>query len=167
LAGELALQATDAKCLILRTSWVVGAHGSNFAKTMLRLAEERESLNIVSDQFGAPTSAALLADITAHLIREAKGSWRDEFPYGVYHAAANGVTNWSEYACHVIERARMAGKFIKVTPDAIKPIKTTDYPLPAKRPANSCLDTRKLRQTFGLNLPIWRDGVDQILDQIL
>ncbi|TAM20949.1 MAG: dTDP-4-dehydrorhamnose reductase [Nevskiaceae bacterium] len=167
LAGELALRATDAKHLILRTSWVVGAHGGNFAKTILRLASERESLNIVADQFGAPTSAALLADLTAHLVRSAKGPWHGAFPYGVYHAVAGGVTNWHDYACYVIERARAGGRLIKPAPDAIRPIRAADYPTPAKRPANSRLDTCKLRQTFGLRLPDWQDGVGHILDQIL
>lgn len=167
LAGELALQATGAKHLILRTSWVVGAHGGNFAKTMIRLAAERDQLSIVADQFGAPTSAALLADITAHLVREHQKNGGAGFAYGTYHAVADGVTNWHEYACYVIERARAAGQPVLVAPDAILPITTADYPTPAQRPANSQLATAKLQQTFGLHLPHWRSGVDHILDQIL
>jgi len=166
LAGEGAIVAAGCRHLILRTSWVVGAHGGNFAKTMLRLAGERDTLSVVADQFGAPTSAALLADLTAHLVREAQRTSAD-FPYGLYHAVARGETNWHGYACHVIERARAAGKAIRVAPDAIKAITTSDYPTPAKRPANSRLDTSLLRETFGLHLPDWKIGVDHILDQIL
>ena len=166
LAGERAVQAGCERHLILRTSWVVGAHGANFAKTMLRLATEREALSVVADQFGAPTSAALLADVTAHLIRQASLSAQG-MPYGLYHAVAGGVTSWHGYACHVIERARAAGKSIRLAPDAIKAITTAEYPTPAKRPANSRMETSKLCQTFGLHLPHWQAGVDHILDQIL
>ncbi len=165
LAGELAVQTGCERHVILRTSWVVGAHGANFAKTMLRLAAEKDSLNVVADQFGAPTSAAMLADLTAHLVRQASVS-ADVFPYGLYHTVASGVTNWHEYACHVIERARAAGKSIRVPPDAVRAISTAEYPTPAKRPANSRLDTRKLSATFGLRLPTWQEGVDHVLDQI-
>ena len=165
LAGELAVQAGCDRHVILRTSWVVGAHGANFAKTMLRLAAEKDSLNVVADQFGAPTSAAMLADLTAHLVRQASVS-ADTFPYGLYHTVASGVTNWHEYACHVIERARAAGKSIRLAPNAVRAISTAEYPTPAKRPANSRLDTSKLRTTFGLHLPTWQAGVDHVLDQI-
>ena len=166
LAGEQALQASGARHLIFRTSWVAGTHGGNFAKTMLRLAAERSELKVVADQFGAPTSAALLADVTAHIIRETTGQRVGEFPYGVYHLVAGGVTNWHEYACHVIDRAHSVGRPIAVPLGGIRPIETTNYPAPARRPANSRLDTHKLRQTFGLTLPDWRDGVDYILDQL-
>ena len=165
LAGERAIAAVCSRHLILRTSWVVGAHGSNFAKTMLRLAYERDALSVVADQFGAPTSASLLADLTAHLVRQARRE-PDAFPYGLYHAVAAGETNWHAYACHVIERARAAGKPIRVAPEAIKAITTSEYLTPAKRPANSRLDTSLLRDTFGLSLPDWKVGVDHILHQI-
>lgn len=164
--GELAVKSSCTRHLILRTSWVVGAHGGNFAKTMLRLAAERDSLSVVADQFGAPTSAALLADLTACLVRQSNQSPHD-FPYGLYHAVASGVTNWHEYACHVIDRARSAGKTCRISQDSIRAITTADYPTPAKRPSNSMLDTNKLRQTFGFHLPNWQEGVDHILDQIL
>jgi dTDP-4-dehydrorhamnose reductase len=166
LAGERAIAASCSRHLILRTSWVVGARGGNFAKTMLRLATERNTLSVVADQFGAPTSAALLADLTAQLLRQAQRTSAD-FPYGLYHAVAAGETNWHAYACHVIERARAAGKAIRVAPNAIKAISTSSYPTPAKRPANSRLDTSLLRETFGLHLPDWKKGVDHILDQVL
>jgi dTDP-4-dehydrorhamnose reductase len=167
LAGEQALQASGAKHLTFRTSWVVGAHGNNFAKTMLRLAVDRDSLSVVADQWGAPTSAALLADVTAQLIRQHALADDQPFPYGLYHMVAGGETNWHDYARYVIEAARAAGKPIKVTPDNIKAITTADYPLPAPRPANSRLDTRKLQDTFGLILPHWQLGISHILEQIL
>ena len=165
LAGECAVQGACDRHLILRTSWVVGAHGANFAKTMLRLAAEKDSLNVVADQFGAPTSAAMLADLTAHCVRQASRS-KESFPYGLYHTVASGVTNWHEYACYVIERARAAGKPIRIAPDAVRAITTAEYPTPAKRPANSRLDTSKLINTFGLRLPTWQEGVDHVLDQL-
>jgi len=167
LAGEKALQDSHARYLIFRTSWVAGAHGSNFLKTMLRLASERDRLRVVADQIGAPTSASLIADVTAHAIRQLHGRTPRSGDWGIYHLAADGETNWHEYATHVVERARAAGMPIKVSAAAIAAIGTDDYPTPARRPANSRLDTSKLRETFGLHLPHWRGGVDYILDQIL
>jgi dTDP-4-dehydrorhamnose reductase len=170
LAGELALARSGAKHLIFRTSWVVGAYGSNFAKTMLRLASQRSELKVVSDQLGAPTSASLIADVTAHVICHVLPSVEDRGAFssyqGTYHLVASGVTNWHAYACHVIDRARDAGQPVTVTPDAVLPIQTKDYPTPAKRPHNSRLDTQKISDTFGLLMPDWRDGVDHILDQL-
>jgi dTDP-4-dehydrorhamnose reductase len=165
--GEVALRHSGARHLILRTSWVVGAHGGNFAKTMLRLAAERESLAVVADQWGAPTSAALLADVTAHLVRQWKREGAERFPYGTYHVVAGGETNWCDYARFVIAAAIAAGRPMKVQPETVNPITTADYPTPAKRPANSRLETRKLRETFGLELPNWQLGLRHILDQIL
>jgi dTDP-4-dehydrorhamnose reductase len=165
--GELALQSSGAKHLILRTSWVVGAHGGNFAKTMLRLATDRDSLNVVADQFGAPTSAALLADLTAQLIRQREREGCATFPYGIYHVVAGGETNWCDYARFVVGEAIKAGKSLKATPEAIHPISTADYPLPAPRPENSRLNTIHFRTSFGLELPHWQQGVNHILQQIL
>ena len=164
--GELALAHANQRHLILRTSWVVGAHGGNFAKTMLKLAADRDSLNVVADQWGVPTSAALLADIVAHLVRQQRSN-PEAFPYGTYHCVAGGETNWCDYARYVIGAAIKAGRPIKVRPDAIKPITTADYPTPAKRPANSRLATSKFRETFGLELPHWQAGLDHILQQVL
>lgn len=165
--GELALQASGARHLIFRTSWVVGAHGGNFAKTMLRLAADRELLSVVADQYGAPTSAALLADVTSHLIRQQQREGSVSFPYGTYHLVASGETNWCDYARYVIGEATKAGKPMKATPERIIPIATAQYPTPASRPANSRLDTQRFRQTFGLELPHWQDGLSHILQQIL
>jgi dTDP-4-dehydrorhamnose reductase len=165
--GEVALATANPRHLILRTSWVVGAHGGNFAKTMLRLAGERDSLNVVADQFGAPTSAALLADVTAQLIRQHQREGSDGFPYGTYHVAAGGETSWHEYARFVIAEALAAGKPLKATPEALAPLATADYPTPAKRPANSRLNTTRFTDTFGLRLPHWQEGLRHVLQQIL
>lgn len=166
LAGERALQASGADHLIFRTSWVFGAHGGNFAKTMLRLAAERNGLKIVADQFGAPTSAALLADVTALLLGRYKREGRADFPFGLYHLVAGGRTSWHEYAQTVVRAALSAGKSLKLTADQVLPITTAEYPLPAPRPSNSLLDTSRLRQTFGLELPMWQSGLDHVLQQI-
>ncbi len=165
--GERALQQSCPQSLIMRTSWVVGAHGGNFAKTMLRLAAERESLSVVADQYGAPTSAALLADVTAQLVGRIKQQGLQGFPFGLYHVVASGVTNWHAYAQFVIAEAIKAGKAMKVQPETIKPIATSDYPVPAKRPANSRLDTSLFQRTFNLQLPHWEHGVSHVLKQIL
>lgn len=167
LAGERAVQASGADYLIFRTSWVFGAHGNNFAKTMLRLAAERDSLKIVADQFGAPTSAALLADVTAQALGLYKRQGRADFPFGLYHLVADGVTSWHEYAQTVVRAALARGKPLSLSVDDVLPISTAEYPLPAPRPANSRLDTTRLRETFGLVLPDWHDGLDHVLQQIL
>ena len=169
LAGEQGVQAACKRHLVLRTSWVVGAHGSNFAKTVLRLAAEREFLHVVADQFGAPTSAALLADATAHVLQQAmhtRPDDKDSFPYGLYHVAAAGETSWCDYACFVVAQAIAAGRQVKATPGRIHAIATSDCPRPAKRPANSRLDTTRFQHTFGLLLPPWQDGVRQVLAQL-
>jgi dTDP-4-dehydrorhamnose reductase len=165
-AGERALAEANPRHLILRTSWVVGAHGGNFAKTMLRLAAERTQLTVVADQFGAPTSAALLADLTAQLVRQYQRDGAQRFPYGTYHVTAAGETSWCDYARFVIAEALAAGKTLKTGPDAVLPLTTAEYPTPAKRPANSRLDTSHFRNTFGLRLPPWQEGVSHVLQQI-
>lgn len=165
--GERTLQASGVRHLIFRTSWVVGAHGSNFAKTILRLAHERENLNVVADQYGAPTSAALLADVTAQLVRQREREGDENFPFGLYHLVAGGETTWCDYAQFVVSEATAAGKSLKLSPDAIRAIPSSDYPTAAKRPANSRLDSAKLRRTFDLELPSWHSGVRHILQQIL
>ncbi len=164
LEGEQLIAASGATHLILRTSWVYAARGGNFAKTMLKLAKERERLTVIADQIGAPTGAELLADVSAHAACALRA--RPELS-GLYHCVAAGETSWHGYATHVIERARAAGHAIKVAPDAIMPIPTTDYPTPATRPLNSRLDTRRLRETFDLVLPPWQQGVDRMLAEIL
>jgi dTDP-4-dehydrorhamnose reductase len=167
LAGERALAEACPQHLILRTSWVLGVHGKNFARTMLRLAAERDRLTVVDDQFGAPTSAALLADVTAHLVRQYAREGAQVFPFGTYHVAASGVTNWYDYARFVLDAARAAGRDLKAGPDHVLPVSSAAYPTAAQRPANSRLDTRRLRRTFGLRLPPWQEGVSQVLQQLL
>ena len=164
--SELGLAQINPHHLILRTSWVVGAHGANFAKTMLRLASEREALNVVADQFGAPTSASLLADVTALLIHQRQSTGKDPFPYGTYHVVAGGETTWFDYARFVLTEAIKAGKQLKVRPEHIHPIGTAEYPTPAMRPANSRLDTTRFRETFALELPHWQVGLNHVLQQI-
>ena len=163
LAGEQAVAGGCARHLIFRTSWVVSAHGGNFLKTMLKLAQERDALSVVSDQVGAPTSAALLASITTQVLQALLAQPGLDPRWGLYHLTASGHTNWHAYACYVIAQARRAGWPIKVQDEAIKPIATKDYPVAAARPLNSRLDTGKLCQAFGLTLPDWRVGVDEVL----
>jgi dTDP-4-dehydrorhamnose reductase len=163
LAGERAVAEACPRHLIFRTSWVVGAHGGNFLKTMLKLAQERDALRVVADQVGAPTSAELIAETTAQIMRQMVGLPEDDPRWGVYHLTAGGATNWHAYASYVIAQARAAGWPIKVADEAIAAIRTEDYPVAATRPMNSCLDTNKVRQTFGVSLPDWRAGVDEVL----
>lgn len=164
LEGERAITASGCRHLTFRTSWVYAARGGNFAKTMLRLAREREKLSVISDQVGAPTGADLLADVTAHAIRTAQGR---PGVSGLYHLVASGETSWHGYASFVIDFARRAGVEIRVPADAIKPIPTSAYPLPAKRPHNSRLATAKLREAFDVSLPDWQQGVTRMLTEIL
>lgn len=163
LEGEELIRASGCQHAIFRTSWVFAARGGNFARTMLRLAAERDALNVIDDQIGAPTGADLLADVTAHAIRRLLV---DPTLSGTYHLVAGGETSWYGYARHVIEWARAHGKPIKVAPEAIRPIPTSAYPTPATRPLNSRLDTAKLRQAFDLTLPHWQVGVDRMLTEI-
>lgn len=163
LAGEAAVREAGCRHLIFRTSWVYSARGANFAKTMLRLAQERDQLNVIDDQFGAPTGAELLADVTAHCILHGQ---RHPEVSGLYHLVAAGVTSWFDYACFVVESARSAGQEIRTAPDAIKPIPASAYPLPAARPHNSRLATGKLQNVFKLTLPDWRIGVQRMLTEI-
>lgn len=168
LAGELALAESGAKHLIFRTSWVFGAHGSNFLKTILRLASERDELKIVADQFGAPTSAGLIAEVTAQVLGSfLSESDRDAFPLGTYHLAAAGTTSWHEYARYVVELAIAAGLNLRATPETIHPIPAAAYPMPAPRPANSTLNTGLLRNRFHLDLPPWQTGVNAVLQALI
>jgi len=162
LQGELAVQASECLHLIFRTSWVYAARGNNFAKTMVRLAQEREQLSVIDDQIGAPTGAELIADVTAHAIRIAMH--RKDLS-GVYHLVASGETSWFDYACYVIEHARKLGVHLTLPQQAINPIPTEQYPTPAQRPLNSRLNTEKLRSSFDLQLPAWQAGVERMLTE--
>ena len=166
-AGTWALRRLAKKHLVFRTSWVFGAYGSNFAKTILRLAGERTELKVVADQVGAPTSAALLADVTAQILGQYRQRPnRDQFPYGLYNLVATGETTWCEYAQTVVAAAWRDGRSLRLRPENIHPIATTEYPLPAARPANSRLATDLLRHTFGLWLPPWQEGLEHVLQQL-
>ena len=169
LEGEQAIAASGCRHMIFRTSWVYGARGDNFAKTMLRLAAEREQLNVIDDQIGAPTGADLLADVTAQALRHMLPHLRrnDLTPSGVYHVAAAGETSWYGYACFVLQQARQAGRVLKAGSEQVRPIPTSAYPTPAQRPHNSRLDTTLLQNTFGLRLPHWQTGVARMLAEIL
>ena len=164
LEGEQLIAQSGARHLILRTSWVYAARGGNFAKTMLRLAQERERLTVIDDQWGAPTGADLLADVTAHAIRHLQQRPEDA---GLYHLVAAGETNWNEYAKYVLSVAARHPVAEKIIAKEVAPVPTSAFPTPAVRPHNSRLDTTKLRSTFGLTLPHWQTGVARMLTEIL
>jgi dTDP-4-dehydrorhamnose reductase len=163
LAGERAVQTGCSRHLILRTSWVFGTHGQNFARTMLRLAATRDTLRVVDDQHGAPTSAATIAGITGQVLLKTRDL---AHPWGLYHLAASGETTWCGYARHLVQGARQRGVSVRASPESVLPISTAEYPTPARRPRNSRLNTSRLRDTFGVRLPKWTTGVDQFLDHV-
>ena len=166
LDGEKAIVASGCKYLIFRTSWVYAARGGNFAKTMLRLAQERDKLTVINDQHGAPTGADLIADVTAHAIRRVLNTQNISFS-GVYHLVASGETTWHAYASHVIEQAKLIKPDLALKVTEVAPVPTSAFSTPAKRPLNSRLCTTKLQQAFGLVLPPWQQGVDRMLAEIL
>jgi dTDP-4-dehydrorhamnose reductase len=164
LEGEQAIQASGCKHLILRTSWVYAARGGNFAKTMLKLAQERERLTVIDDQWGSPTGADLLADVTVHAIRHLQQRPQDG---GLYHCVAGGETNWHAYASHVIQEAQRLNPALVIKATDIAPVPSSAFATAAKRPHNSRLNTSKLQTTFGLTLPNWQQGVNRMLAEIL
>lgn len=164
LEGEERIRDSGCRHLIIRTSWVYAARGTNFAKTVLRLAGEHEELKVVSDQIGAPTGADLLADVTAHMLRLAEGRVER---VGTYHVAATGETNWFEYARFVIEGARMRGRAFRLAPDRIIAVPTSAFPTTARRPNNSRLDCATVERVFGLRMPPWHFGVTRLLDELV
>ncbi len=167
LEGEQLVIAACKKHLIFRTSWVYAARGGNFAKTMLRLAQERERLTVIDDQFGAPTGAELLADVTAHAVRHVQQHAHDA---GLYHLVAGGETTWHGYAKHVLDQSVQCAqptKTLKIMAKEVAAIPSSAFPTAARRPQNSRLNTGKLQATFGLKLPQWQDGVNRMLAEIL
>lgn len=164
LEGEQLVAGHCERHLTFRTSWVYAARGGNFAKTMLRLAKERERLTVIDDQWGAPTGAELLADVTALAIRE---TLRDPTKSGLYHLVAGGTTTWNGYARFVVEEALRRGVELKTTPGAVEAVPTSAFPTPARRPHNSRLDTSRIRSTFGIELPHWQAGVARMLAETL
>jgi dTDP-4-dehydrorhamnose reductase len=169
LEGEQQIASSGCRHLIFRTSWVYAARGGNFAKTMLRLAREREQLSVISDQIGAPTGADLLADVTAYALRQILPPVGHNYLVqpGIYHLAAGGETSWHGYALFVLDAARKAKQDLRVGADKVLPIPSGAYPTLARRPNNSRLDTGKLCATFGLSLPDWRQGVARMLTETL
>jgi dTDP-4-dehydrorhamnose reductase len=166
LQGEQAIIESGCQYLIFRTSWVYSARGRNFAKTILRAAQEKEQLRVVNDQFGAPTGAELLADVTAHCVRQALQQPQLSAQLsGLYHLASAGVTTWYDYARFLIELARELGMNMKAQANSVSPITTQAYPLPALRPLNSRLAAHKLQTTFNLTLPPWQTGVIRMLTE--
>ncbi|NBS76695.1 MAG: dTDP-4-dehydrorhamnose reductase [Betaproteobacteria bacterium] len=157
--GDIEVMAKAGAFFIFRSSWVVGAHGGNFLKTMLRLAQERDSLSVVADQHGVPTSARWMAQVT----REALQHPQHADLSGLYHLSNAGRTTWHGYAQYVLTQAAQMGWQLKVRPEAVKAIGSADYPLPAPRPANSMLNTHLVQQNLGLTIPIWQTGVDEVL----
>ncbi|MEK6789316.1 MAG: dTDP-4-dehydrorhamnose reductase [Pseudomonadota bacterium] len=169
LAGEQAIAeiiaSRDLQAWTFRTTWVFGTHGNNFLKTMLKLAQTRDSLSVVNDQFGAPTSAGLIAEVTAQLIRQVEGG-KSVAP-GLYHLAAAGETNWQAYAQRVIAQARQQGLATRVAPEQVQGIPAVQYPTPAARPANSRLDCRRLEAALDMKLPDWTAGVDAVVAELV
>lgn len=162
LEGENAVRSWP-KHLIFRTSWVYATRGANFGKTMLRLASERDGLSVINDQFGAPTSAELLADVTALALRQALKA-----PHlaGLYHCTAAGATTWYDYACYVLTQAQKLGWALKAGPQNVSTTSTVNYPTPAKRPLNSRLDTARLQAAFDIHMPTWESGVLRMIQEI-
>jgi dTDP-4-dehydrorhamnose reductase len=154
------------KHIILRTSWVFGVHGANFLKTMLRLIQEKESLNIVGDQWGSPASSSMLGDVTFKIVDTIlkNKNFKD---YGTYHVTNDGETNWHAYASLISSEAMKLNLKVKCAPDKIHPILTSEYSTAAKRPSNSRLNTDKLKKTFMLELPHWESEVKRVLREII
>jgi dTDP-4-dehydrorhamnose reductase len=163
--GELAVAACE-RHLIFRTSWVVGVHGNNFVKTVLRLASEREHLKVVSDQFGAPTTAQMLAETTAAILQQMKDAPGTDPRWGLYHLVAAGETSWHGLAKHVVGRAREMGLLLKAGPEDVIAITTDEFPTPARRPLNSRLSTSRLRKTFAVDPPSWKNALDILMEQL-
>lgn len=168
LEGEQAIRASGCRHLIFRTSWVYATRGANFAKTMLRLAKDREELRVIADQIGAPTSAELIADVTAlALSKLIDNPVMRERCSGTYHLVASGETSWHQYAQFVIGEAIHLGANLSATPERVVPIPTSEYPTPARRPANSRLANDKLQQTFELVLPPWQHHVQRMIRELV
>ena len=164
LQGEEAIKKSKCKYLIFRTSWLYGTHGKNFFKTIIKLAQERDELRVVSNQIGAPTSAKLVADVTSLCLDKiAQNSYSSKEISGIYHLTATGKASWYDFAKYVITEAKKSGGVFLTNPENIIAINASEYVLPAKRPANSLLDTQKLCKTFNLQLPVWKIHVDRVI----
>ena len=171
LEGELRVQAACTRHLIFRTSWVYAVHGNNFVKTMLKLAQERQRLTVIHDQWGAPTGAELIASVTASAIQKVSGNSNLDANQGalagIYHLVASGETNWHAYASHVISQAKTLRPDMQWSVQDIAPVPSTAFVTAAQRPHNSRLNNNKLQTAFGISLPDWQQGVDCMLAEIL
>jgi dTDP-4-dehydrorhamnose reductase len=166
LAGDEAVMRGTPRHLVLRTSWVFDSWGQNFAKSILKAAGARDELTVVADQWGAPTRAALIADVTAHALRVLSTASQPQRLAGVYHLASSGFINWHGYAQLLLQEAAARGWPLRAGADRVKPIASSEYPVRAKRPQNSRLNTTRLRETFGLSLPPWQDGVRAVVAEL-
>ncbi|SER36414.1 dTDP-4-dehydrorhamnose reductase [Nitrosomonas sp. Nm51] len=167
LTGEDNIIASGCAHIILRTSWVYAAYGNNFVRTILRLARERDQLQIVDDQFGAPTGAELIADVAAHIVHTLRDQKNAAAVGGLYHLTAQGCISWYGFAHFILAQAAEAGMPLNLVPDNLHPIPSCDYPTPAKRPLNSRLETTRIQKTFNLCLPEWQNGVSRVLIEML
>jgi dTDP-4-dehydrorhamnose reductase len=167
LAGDAAVMRCNPRHLILRTSWVFDSWGGNFLKSILKAAREREQLTVVCDQWGAPTRAATIADVTALALVRIMQDRADASRAGVYHVASGGETNWHEYARFVVQQAAAAGMQLRATAESVLPIPASQYAARAARPANSRLDTTRLQRTFGVQLPGWQDGARAVVAELI
>ena len=163
LAGDTAVAAACPRHIIIRAAWLYSTHGSNFLKTILRLAAERDELRVVVDQVGAPTSARLVADVTVLFMARMIDSETQPAPWGLYNVAPTGETSWYDYARYVLTRADAMGWPLKLRAESLTPITAGEYPVAATRPANSRLGTQKLRSALGLELPPWDADIDATL----
>ena len=159
--GEQAIQNAQCNYLIFRTSWVFAQKGKNFLKTMLTLSQQREELSVIDDQIGAPTSAELIADVSAHAIVQ---TLRDQTKIGIYHLVASGETSWFEYANYIFEQAKNLG--VNLAIQQVNPIPTAAYPTPAKRPHNSRLNNQKIQHAFQIYLPDWKVHVQRTVIEV-
>jgi dTDP-4-dehydrorhamnose reductase len=167
LAGDIAIMQNNPRHAILRTSWVFDSWGSNFLKSILKAARDRDELAVVSDQWGAPTRAATIADVTAIVLARMMHAGQDAAQAGVYHVASSGETNWHEYARFAVQLAKAAGMPLRTAPESVRAIPAAQYAARAARPANSRLDTTRLRSTFGVQLPAWQDGVRAVVAELV
>lgn len=167
LAGELAIAASGCRHVILRTAWVYGVHGQNFARTMLRLALERDSLSVVADQWGTPTSVDLLRDVTESILVRLDTAGDGGAPTGLFHCAASGRTNWRDYAAFFLSCCADAGAALTLDPNTIAAIASSQFPTKARRPKNSLLSCAKLEQTLDIKMPDWRIGIRDLAKQLV
>ncbi|SOY49479.1 dTDP-4-dehydrorhamnose reductase [Cupriavidus taiwanensis] len=168
LEGERAVMAAGGPAIVLRTAWLAGAHGSNFLKTILARARTHERLQVVANQIGTPTTAALVADATAHILaRHWLAGDPSAFPTGVYHLAAGGETSWHAYACEILRFARACGATLQAGPDDVEACISQDPPSQAVRPAYAVLDSTRLCDTFGVRLPSWEQGIHWLVEQLI